>query len=99
MEVVEVPAREVRIPPSAAAALDEHKPVAVTRYGKRLHVLLSESQFALVAPLLELLEDGVAVSPELLRTEADVALERDLAEDRTAPAVESAQIDELLGGG
>jgi PHD/YefM family antitoxin component YafN of YafNO toxin-antitoxin module len=98
MEIVEVPAREVRIPPAAAAALDEHKPVAVTRYGRRLHVLLAASQFALVAPLLELLEDGAAVSPELLRTGADVALEHDLAEDRSTPAVENEQIGELLGG-
>jgi PHD/YefM family antitoxin component YafN of YafNO toxin-antitoxin module len=99
MEIIEVPAREVRIPPSAAAALDAHKPVAVTRYGRRLHVLLSERQFELVAPLLELLENGVAVSPELLRTGADIALEHDLAEDRATPAVENAQIDELLDRG
>jgi hypothetical protein len=98
MELVDVTAREVRIPRRAVAALDANIPVAVTRYGKRLHVLLPESQFALVAPLLELLEDGVAVSPELLRTSADVALERDLAEDRQTPAVENAQIGELLAG-
>jgi hypothetical protein len=68
----------------------------VTRYGRRQHVLLTNEQFELVAPLLELLEQGAAVSPELLMTSQDIELARDLAEDREPSAAENAQIDVLL---
>jgi hypothetical protein len=96
VEIVEVRAQDVRLPAEAARALDDHKAVAVTRYGKRLHVVLAEEQFALVEPLLELLADGADVSPELLRSTADLELERELAEDRDTPAAENEQIAELL---
>lgn len=96
MELVEIPAHEVRLPAEAVEALAAHRPVAVTRYGRRQHVVLANEQFELVAPLLELLEQGAAVSPELLMTGQDLALERDLAEDREPSAAENAQIDALL---
>lgn len=96
MELLEVAAQDVRLPADAVEALAAHRPVAVTRYGRRQHVLLTNEQFELVAPLLELLEEGVAVSPELLMTVQDIALERDLAEDREPSPAENAQIDALL---
>lgn len=96
MRIVEVPAQEVRLPAQAVEALAAHVPVAVTRYGHRQHVVLSEEQFRLVAPLLELLEEGVAVSPELLMTREDIGLERDLDRDREPSEAENAQIEALL---
>ena len=74
VDVLEVPAQEVRLSAKIAEALSEQRPVAVNRYGKRLAVLLSDEQFALVAPLLELLHEGALVSPELLKTEEDFEL-------------------------
>lgn len=96
MKIVEVPAQEVRLPAQAIEALAAHVPVAVTRYGRRQHVVLAEEQFRLVAPLLELLEEGVAVSPELLMAREDIELERDLARDREPSDAENAQIEALL---
>lgn len=96
VDVLEVPAQEVRLSAKIAEALSEQRPVAVNRYGKRLAVLLSDEQFALVAPLLELLHEGALVSPELLKTEEDFELERALAQDRVSTDGEDAQIAELL---
>ncbi|SRR6266566_6440915 len=96
MNLLEVPAQELRLSAKIAAALAEQRPVAVNRYGKRLAVLLSEEQFTLVAPLLELLLEGARVSPELLKTEEDFELERALAQDRAPADGEDAQIGELL---
>jgi hypothetical protein len=92
MKVVEVRSQEVRLPATALQALGRREPVAVTHYGKRRHVVLAEEQFALVAPLLELLEEGVTVPMELLMTTEDIELERALAEDREPSAAE----DELI---
>jgi PHD/YefM family antitoxin component YafN of YafNO toxin-antitoxin module len=94
--VPEVPAQEVRRSAKVAAALAERRPVAVNRYGKRFAVLLSAEQFDLVAPLLELLQGGTLVSPELLKTEEDFELERTLAHDRLPGDAEDEQIAELL---
>lgn len=80
----------------ASAALAEGTPVEVTRYGRPIHVLLSQEQFALVAPLLELMQEGVRVSPELLMSKEDIALARELAEDREPSAAEERQIEALL---
>jgi len=96
MEIFEIPSHEMRLPPQALAALEQRQPVAVTRYGKRRHVVLSEEQFALVAPLLELLEEGASVPSELLMTEEDIALERHLAEDRQPDPAEDALIESAL---
>jgi hypothetical protein len=96
VEVVEVPSQQVRFPARAIKALAAHRPVAVTRYGRRLHVVLTEEQFSLVEPLLELLQEGTAVSPELLRSTEDIELERALAEDRAVTEEENAQIASLL---
>jgi len=96
MELLDVPAQEVRLSARISRALAEHRPVAVSRYGKRLAVVLSDEQFDLVAPLLELLEQGAAVSPELLMTVDDLELERALAQDRESTDAENAQIAELL---
>lgn len=81
VEALEVPAHEVRLPERAVEALAGGGAVVITRYGRRQHVLLSEAQFALVEPLLDLLRAGVAVSPELLLTETDLELERELERD------------------
>jgi PHD/YefM family antitoxin component YafN of YafNO toxin-antitoxin module len=96
VELFEVRAQEVHLPAQAIEALAAHRPVAVTRYGRRLHVVLSEEQFALVEPLLELLQEGAAVSPELLRSREDIELERALAEDREPAEAENAQVASLL---
>jgi hypothetical protein len=96
VELVEVPSQQVRLPARAIEALAAHTPVAVTRYGRRLHVVLSEEQFSLVEPMLELLQEGTAVSPELLRSSEDIELEQALAEDREPAEAENAQIASLL---
>jgi len=96
MDILEVPAEEVRLSAAIADALAQRRPVAVNRYGKRLAVLLSGEQFDLVAPLLSLLQDGAHVSPELLKTDEDLELERALADDRDPSDAEDEQIVELL---
>ena len=53
-------------------------------------------RFDQVAPLLELLQEGALVSPELLKTEEELELEHALAHDRLPTAAEDAQIAELL---
>lgn len=97
MKLIEVKAQEVRLPTAASDALAEGTPVAVTRYGEPVHVVLSQDQFARVAPLLELLDEGATVSPEMLMSREDIALERELADDRESPEAEEEQIHELLG--
>lgn len=56
----------------------------------------SEEQFGLVEPMLELLQKGVSVSPEMLMTEEDVDLMRDLATDREPAEAEEAQLEALI---
>lgn len=99
MEIVEIPAQEVRLSSRAAQALASNRPVAVTRYGRRSHVVLSAYQFELVEPLLELLEDGAVVAAEVLATKDDLEIERLLAEDLEPSPGEEALIDELLAEG
>jgi len=96
VQTIEIPATDVRLSESAAEALADATPVVVTRYGKRSHVILTAEQFALVEPLLELLEGGRTVPAELLMTEADLELMQMLAEDREPSAGEIALIDELI---
>jgi hypothetical protein len=97
VNVVEVRSQEVRLPAEAVDALERHGVVAVTHYGRRRHVVLTDESFALVAPLLELLEQGARVPAELLMTTEDIALERALAEDREPSAAEEAIIESTLG--
>ena len=96
MDVVEVRSQEVRLPARALDALERDGAVAVTHYGRRRHVVLTDERFALVAPLLELLEQGARVPAELLMTTEDIALERALAEDREPSAAEEALIEAAL---
>ena len=96
MEIVEIPAQEVRLSSRATAALASNRPVAVTRYGRRSHVVLNAHQFELVEPLLELLEEGAVVPAEVLMSKDDLELERLLAEDLEPSPGEEALIDELL---
>lgn len=98
MQTVELAATDVRLSGSAAEALADARPVVVTRYGKRSHVILTADQFALVEPLLELLEEGRTVPAELLMTNDDLELERMLAEDREPSAGELALVDALIAG-
>jgi hypothetical protein len=58
---------------------------------------LTIEQFELIEPLLELLDEGVRIPAELLLTEADIELERLLAEDREPSPGERALIAEVLG--
>lgn len=96
-DVLEVSSQEVRLPQEAVEALAQGRPVSVTRYGHPQHVVLSRAQYALVAPLLELLQEGANVSPELLMTKDDVELMRQLAEDPEPTEAERLQIEQLLG--
>jgi PHD/YefM family antitoxin component YafN of YafNO toxin-antitoxin module len=96
VDLLDVPAQEVRLSAKIGDALAERRPVAVSRYGKRLAVILSEEQFDLIAPLLELLQEGAVVPPDLLKTAGDRQLERALAQDRGSTPEEDAQIAELL---
>jgi hypothetical protein len=96
MKVVEIAAKQIRLPGEAVSALDQHDVVAVTHYGRRRHVILSDEDFALVEPLLELLREGTAVPSEMLMTKEDIALERALAEDREPSPGEDDLIDALL---
>ena len=96
VELFEIRAQDVRLPARAVEALAAHRPVAVTRYGRRLHVVLTQEQFSLVEPLLELLQEGAAVSPELLRSSEDIELEQALGDDREPTEAENAQIASLL---
>ena len=96
VELFEVPSQQVRLPARAIEALAAHRPVAVTRYGRRQHVVLTEEQFSLLEPLLELLQEGAAVSPELFRSREDIELEQALGEDREPTEAENAQIASLL---
>ncbi|MBA2428949.1 MAG: hypothetical protein ACR2KD_08315 [Thermoleophilaceae bacterium] len=96
MELLEVPAHEIRLPSRASEALDAGRPVAVTRYGRPVHVVLGHDRFALLAPLLELIEEGAAISPESLMTREDMALARDLAADTEPDEEEEREIASLL---
>jgi hypothetical protein len=96
MSVVEVKAQDVRLPSEAVAALTNGHPVAVTRYGRRTVVLIDGEQFTLIEPILELLKQGVTLSPELLMTEEDTALMRDLSRDREPAEAEAAQLEALI---
>ena len=49
-----------------------------------------------VAPLLELIEAGAVVSPELLMTSDDIKLAQDLATDDESTEAEQAMIEQLL---
>lgn len=60
--------------------------------------MLSKEQYESVAPLVEALGEGVAMSPEMLMTKDDIDLMRDLAEDREVAEEEQQQIDDLLAG-
>ena len=70
--------------------------MVITRDGKPVHVVLPEEQFELVAPLLDVLKEGVTMSPEMLMTKNDIELMRDLADDRDVAEEEQQQIDDLL---
>lgn len=96
MNRVEVRSQDVRIPAEATEALAEGMAVAVTRYGSPTHVMLSEAQFSLVEPLLEMLQKGTTVSPEMLMSESDIELMNDLAGDREPAEAEAAQLDDLI---
>jgi PHD/YefM family antitoxin component YafN of YafNO toxin-antitoxin module len=96
VRILEIRSQELRLPARALEALERDVPVVVTHYGRRRHVVLSEERFALVAPLLELLEAGASIPSELLLTEGDLELERALAEDRQPSAAEEEQIDDAL---
>lgn len=95
MRMAEIPAQEVRLSPRATSALDEEGVVAVTRYGRRRHIVLTEERFALLEPLLELLTEE-RIPAELLMTKGDIELERALAEDREPTAGEDELIEATL---
>ena len=92
MQLKTINARDVRLPADAVEALESGEAVAVARYGKRSAVLLSDEDFALVEPLLDLLKQGLAMPAEMTMTAGDIALEAELASDREP----SAQEDELI---
>lgn len=94
--VIDITAEEIRLPERARKALEHGLRVCVSRYGHPTAYVLGGEQYALVAPLLDLMEAGVLVSSELLMSGEDIALARDLAEDRETTPGEEAVIEELL---
>lgn len=94
--VIDINAEEIRLPERARRALAHGSRVRISRYGHPAAYVLGGEQYALVAPLLDLMEAGVRVSPELLMSGEDIALARDLAEDRDTTPGEDAVIEELL---
>lgn len=96
MTEIEVKAEDLRLPTEARCALQEGRRVLITRYGKPTSALLSYEAYRLVAPLLELIEEGANVSPEMLMTKDDIALARDLAADTETTPAEEAMIETLL---
>jgi hypothetical protein len=94
--VIDITAEEIRLPERARKALEHGSRVRINRYGQPSAYVLGGEQYALVAPLLDLLEEGVRVPHELLLSRADIALARDLAEDRETTPREEALIEELL---
>lgn len=96
MSEVAVTAEAFRFPAQANEALEQGDRVLITRYGKPTRAVLSYEAYQLVAPLLELIEAGATVSPEVLMSVDDVALSQDLAADDEVSDVEAAFIDELI---
>jgi hypothetical protein len=96
MKEIAIKAEDLRLPAEARDALEGGACVLITRYGKPTSALLKFETYALVAPLLELIEAGVVVSPEMLMTKDDIALARDLADDTETTSAEEAMIEALL---
>jgi hypothetical protein len=94
--VIDITAEEVRLPERVREALANGRRVCINRYGRPTAYLLGGDQYALVAPLLDLIDRGVHVSHELLMSDDDIALASDLAEDRETTPEEQAVIDEML---
>ncbi|HSZ70934.1 MAG TPA: hypothetical protein VK756_11310 [Solirubrobacteraceae bacterium] len=94
--IIDITAEEIRLPERARKALAHGSRVRISRYGQPSAYVLGGEQYALVAPLLDLMEQGVHVPHELLMSGADIALARDLAEDRDTTAGEEAVIEEML---
>jgi hypothetical protein len=93
---IAIKAEDLRLPAQARDALDDGARVLITRYGKPTSALLSYEAYSLVAPLLELIEEGATLSPEMLMTKDDIALARDLASDDEPTPAEEAMIETLL---
>ncbi len=96
MPEIAINAEHLRLPSAARDALEHGTRVLITRYGKPTGALLNWQTYNLVVPLLELLEEGVVVSPELLMTNDDIALIADLAADEQTTPAEEELIDALL---
>src|SRR4051794_7287554 len=96
MTEIAIKAEDLRLPVEARDALEEGARVLITRYGKPTSALLSWEAYNLVAPLLELIEEGAVVSPEMLMTKDDIALAKDLAQDDESTPAEIAVIDDLI---
>lgn len=96
MNDLEIKAEEIRLPERARVALEQGTRVRITRYGQPTGVLLNRDTYSLVEPLLDLIEAGAVISPEMLMTKSDIALAQDLAEDRDTTPGEQSMIDDLL---
>ena len=96
MGEIAIKAEDMRLPVSAREALDHGDRVLITRYGQPTTALLSYESYARVAPLLELMEQGAVISPELLMSQADIALMKDLAQDTENTPAEDALIEVML---
>jgi len=93
---VSITAEEMRLPGEARVKLEQGGHVVVTKYGKPHAALLSWETFALLGPMLELIEAGAVVPPEALMTEDDVTLLNELARDEHVAPSEEALITALL---
>lgn len=92
-----VPSEDVRLSSQARAALDESGRLIVTRYGQPAGAYLTWDRYALIEPMLDLLEEGVVLSPELLMTKDDIALIADLGTDDEPTPAEDAVMADMLG--
>lgn len=96
MDDIAVKAEEIRLSERARQALERGQRVLITRYGHPTGALLNWEKYSLVAPLLDLIEEGAIISPEMLMTRQDIALARDLAQDDETTPAEEAMIEEML---
>jgi hypothetical protein len=96
MNDIAIKAEEIRLSERARQALERGQRVLITRYGRPTGALLNWEKYSLVEPLLDLIEEGAIVSPEILITKEDIALARDLSQDDETTPAEEAMIEEML---
>ena len=96
MKTLTIDSREARLPSRAKEALVEGTPVMINYYGHTTGVVVPIEAFELVAPFLELVQNGGTVPAEMLLTEGQLKLAQMLAEDDEMTEAEEEQLNEYL---